>query len=187
METTPAGYRITTPSPAPIFEPFRRIEPRDELDYDIGAPAPDANSGNTGNIHHFALIKKLADELIRRGWKDIRVEQQQVSGGVVKGLNKPDIQAIDKRGRRVVVEVDTSPAQSAKHQVQVRKADPNVRAIFLLINPKSGAVENRTIYNPKQKQPLDRRGPLPKRNGRLVLGEVAAEITALEMEILAAS
>lgn len=183
METIPAGYRIGSYFPAPGSPPYR--ESRDELDYAIGDPAPRANAGNTGNIHHFALIKKLADQLKRRGWKDIRVEQQQVAGGVVKGLNKPDIQAIDKRGRRVVVEVDTNHAQSAKHRVQVRKADPNTRAIFLLIDPKSGAVQSRTIYNPKQKQPVERRGPLPKRGGRPILGEMAAEMLALEMEMLA--
>src|SRR3972149_3351101 len=120
-----------------------------EEEYMIGDPAPPPNEGDTGNIFHWLLINKIVNEVKKRGWKDVRVDQVQTARGRVAGLNRPDVQAIDRTGRRVIVEVDTDPNQSDKHQKDVIKANPAARSIFVLIDPKTGKVIKRHIYNPK--------------------------------------
>ncbi len=85
----------------------------------------------------------------------IRVDQQQVREGRIVGVNRPDIQAVDPRGRRVIVEVDTDPGESRRHQQVITRLDPHARSIFILRDPGTGRVSARVV---------DRRPPAARRS-----------------------
>src|SRR5581483_2082167 len=121
-------------------------------EYAVGDPAPPPNDGNTGSIFHWWTIQNLRDYFRRRGYADIRTDQQQVrtapgGGTVVAGVNRPDLQAV-RNGRRVVVEVDTDRDASLAHQRVVRRRDPSARGIYVVIDPATGRVTEYRTYNP---------------------------------------
>jgi hypothetical protein len=120
-------------------------------EYQVGQPAPPANDGTTGSIHHWDWIGRLRNALRRGGYGDIRVDQQQVAvrNGrlVVVGNNRPDIQATRGR-RRFNIEVDTNPDDSRHHQRVITAHDPHTRGLFLVIDPRTGRLVQRRHYDP---------------------------------------
>jgi hypothetical protein len=115
-------------------------------EYQIGSPAPPANDGMEGNQHHWNRIARIAARLRAQGYRDIRVNQEQVGGGRIVGTNRPDIQAVGPDGRRLIVEVDTNLDQSLMHQDQIRaglgrtRDGVPTRSVFITIDPVSGRV-----------------------------------------------
>lgn len=118
-------------------------------EYAVGSPAPPANDGNTGSLWHWQTIQRRLAAMRRAGYRDIRVDQQQVREGRIVGVNRPDIQAVDPRGQRVIVEVDTDPGESRRHQQVITRLDPRARSIFILRDPGTGRVSRR-VYGRRQ-------------------------------------
>ncbi len=124
-------------------------------EYAVGSPAPPANDGNTGSLWHWQTIQRALAAMRRAGYRNIRVDQQQVREGRIVGVNRPDIQAVDPRGQRVIVEVDTDPGESRRHQQVITRLDPSARSIFILRDPGTGRVSRRVV---------DRRPPVARRS-----------------------
>ncbi|WP_299488019.1 hypothetical protein [Acaryochloris sp. IP29b_bin.137] len=127
----------------------------DEVARPVGAKALPANHGKSANLAHWLHVEKIRGRLQQQGWKNIRVDQQQVQGKQserVVGINRPDISAIHpKTKERLNIEVDTDLRQSQKHQRQVVKNDPQATSQFILIHPKTGQVISSRIYRPNKK------------------------------------
>jgi len=126
-------------------------------EYKVGDPAPPPNHGDTGSIYHWARIARIRDLLRARGWTDIRVDQPQVADGVVVGQNRPDIQAVSPGRQRVNVEVDTDPRESDQHQRVIVRNDPLARGIFIVINPRTGSIEEVRRYDPRTQRTISLR------------------------------
>lgn len=63
--------------------------------------------------------------------------------------NQPDIQAIDPRsGRRIAVEVDTSRGELERKKTLVTSVNPNARAAFELIDPRTGRPLETHVWDP---------------------------------------
>jgi hypothetical protein len=118
-------------------------------EYAVGSPAPPPNDGNSANTWHWRAVDQIAGQLRRAGFRDIRVDQQQVRDGVIVGENRPDIQATDRRGRRVIVEVDTDRNESLRHQRIVTALDPRATSVFVRLDPNTGRMTNRVIASPQ--------------------------------------
>jgi hypothetical protein len=139
-------------------------------DYMVGGPAPPPNDGNTGSVFHWRMIRRLRNYLRRRGYADLRTDQQQVKTArsgttVVAGNNRPDLQAT-RDGRRVVVEVDTDRVSSLAHQRVVSRRDPTARGIYVVIHPTTGRVREYRTFNPATGRTTVRRWPTPAARAR---------------------
>lgn len=139
-------------------------------EYAVGSPAPPPNDGNSANTWHWRAVDQIAGQLRRAGFRDIRVDQQQVRDGVIVGENRPDIQATDRRGRRVIVEVDTDRDESRRHQDVVTRLDPRATSVFVRLDPNTGRMTNRVIASPQTQ------GGSALRRGAFRLTDVIPEI-----------
>jgi hypothetical protein len=125
-----------------------------------------------GGLEHRARIARIVDRMCYLGWKDIRVDRQQiveqmtVAGKLVKRLrNRPDVSGINpKTGKRVHIEIDTRRDRSKAHERRIVQNDPNVTSTYVVIQPgfqskqaskKGIAIEGRT-YKPGKRTTVPR-------------------------------
>lgn len=91
--------------------------------------APPANDGlgpQHGKKDHDDKINQKVNDVKEKGHTDIRKHQSQVdANGKKVGDNKPDVQSIDKNGKRQIYEVDRDTKSSQKHENTIKKNDPN--------------------------------------------------------------
>jgi hypothetical protein len=84
-----------------------------------------------------------------RGWfgavTPVLIDRQRQSGGVVVGRRRPDAQFAnpDRRGRQTYVEVDTERRRMNAH---IRNRAHGTRSVFLLVDPLTGALQEKHIY-----------------------------------------
>ena len=116
----------------------------------VGGSAAPPNDGRCGNVFHYDRISRIVNDLRTAGYSDLRVEQPQTrANGKVAGTNHPDIQAIHPTTReRVVIEVDTKDDSRRQHIATVQGNDPNIRGVYILIDPNDGRVIDRRITRP---------------------------------------
>jgi hypothetical protein len=90
---------------------------------------------------------------------------------------KPDISYWDPgASQRVNVEIDTEPKVSRRHQRELRAFDRRSRNIFLVIDPRTGAVLEKRISDPRVRRGVVvRSGNLPTL-AELVSGQPATAI-----------
>jgi hypothetical protein len=85
---------------------------------------------------------------------------------------KPDISYWDPLARqRVNVEIDTVPRVSRDHQRQLRAFDPRARNIFLVIDPRTGAIRETRISDPRVRPGRIVRSSSPPTLSDLVRGQ----------------
>jgi hypothetical protein len=148
----------------------------------IGDVAPAPNDGVSANIFHWKNIDAIGRYLRRQQWQDIRTAMSQVAGGrgdpilmasgrggSTRGMALPDQQAIDPSGRRVHIEVDTDPRESAAHQRKIFRLDKNpglgplagkARGVFIVQDPRTGRVTSVRHVDPSAGRPVTRQyGP----------------------------
>lgn len=142
----------------------------DEAVRPVNKDALPPNKGISANLTHWLFVEKLRQGLKNRGWKNIRVDQQQVKtkeikpdGRVVEqvaGINRPDISATHPiTKKRLNIEVDTKRRQSIKHQREVCSNDPSATSQFILINKKGKVISSR-ICRPNKGMKAGRKWPL---------------------------
>jgi hypothetical protein len=117
-------------------------------EYAVGSPAPEPNQGDEANQHHWRYISEEVARLRQQGYDQIRVNQQQVGGGLIVGENRPDIQATGPNLPDVIVEVDSDPRASRQHRRDIlrgirrtpraQRGDIDVR--FITFHPRTGRV-----------------------------------------------
>jgi hypothetical protein len=84
-----------------------------------------------------------------RGWfgavTPVLIDRQRQSGGMVVGRQRPDAQFPnpDRRGRQTYVEVDTERRRMNAH---IRNRARGTRSVFLLVDPLTGALQEKHIY-----------------------------------------
>jgi hypothetical protein len=84
-----------------------------------------------------------------RGWfgavTPVLIDRQRQSGGMVVGRQRPDAQFPnpDRRGRQTYVEVDTERRRMNAH---IRNRARTTRSVFLLVDPITGALQEKHIY-----------------------------------------
>jgi hypothetical protein len=116
------------------------------------------------------LSKSLPEALQHLG---IRDNQRQIAG--IQGTqtsNLPDVSYIARGDGgpnfRVNVEVDSNTARwrqsSRAHATDLIRHDPNSMHIFLIVDPHTGRIGSRSVYDPRN--PRDRRRQAPHREGR---------------------
>ena len=153
LSVTPAGtFQFVTRSLGGGHHAILTLRQTEEVESElkVGDPAPLPNRGASANQFHEAHIKRIVKQLKRLGWTDVWVDQPQNAGGKVAGLNRPDISGINpKTGKRFNIEIDTDRQQSARHQRQVVKNDPNATSTFIVIDPRTGRVIGSRVYRPR--------------------------------------
>jgi hypothetical protein len=97
--------------------------------------------------------------MIRRRGRTPRLERWTTA------RNQPDIQAVDPRsGRRIAVEVDTSRAELERKKGLITSANPNVRAAFELIDPRTGRPVETHVWDPLSRRFSVHAGGLQRRD-----------------------
>lgn len=89
------------------------------------------------------LTYKDAHQRIRQGQAQLNAAGKPVSGGSLgTPLTKPDLSYVDRRGRRINIEVDTTTSGSLAHQARVDAADPKAINYYLMIDPLRGFIRS---------------------------------------------
>jgi hypothetical protein len=106
----------------------------------------------------------------------IRDNQQQIKGiGGTKTSNLPDVAYIARGDGgpnfRVNVEIDSNTARgrtsSGEHARDLIGNDPDAMHIFLIVDPHTGRIESRSVYD--FRNPQDRRRRAPREEGRSLI------------------
>jgi hypothetical protein len=138
----------------------------------VGRPAKPAKA-NFPTIFHWRSIGEIVDDMRTRRWEDIRTDMIQVAGGVrpieatgiigtTRGTKRPDVQAIDKKFRRVHVEVDSDVRTSIDHERRIFANDRIVkrmgiaggrwsRGVFIIQSNETGHVTSVRHVDPESR------------------------------------
>jgi hypothetical protein len=100
----------------------------------------------------------------------VRDGRQQITGpGGTPHVNKPDLSYMGRNNTRVNVEIDTSAAGSLAHQQELIRNDRQSRHVFFLVDPRTGQVRRKWIYDPSRHQGRDLPVPVRVTNPRRML------------------
>jgi hypothetical protein len=58
----------------------------------------------------------------------------------------------------VILEVDTDPGESDRHRGVITDLAPRTRSVYIRIDPATGRMVGRTIYDPRTRSSIVRRG-----------------------------
>lgn len=106
-------------------------------------------SGRGHSRVHVAIDNYLHRMGIDPRWGKAQIHSQNT--GQTNRQNKPDLSYVDRAGKRVNIEIDTSDKRSHTHDKN-QQWDPGAKHIYYVIGPQSGKVTSRRTWDPVKKK-----------------------------------
>lgn len=105
-------------------------------------------SGRGHSRVHVAIDNYLRNLRIAPRWGKAQIHSQNTRQ--TNRQNKPDLSYVDRAGKRVNIEIDTSDKRSHTHDKN-QTWDPGAKHIYYVVGPESGKVISRRTWDPVKK------------------------------------